>query len=200
MTSPSEGAEHTEPFQQPSRTPLFIFVYGMMGNLTAAETNWHPCAVSQPRQAKQGRAECVCVFTPFLGFWQAWVGGRMERMARLWAKFAVPWAIMVRLCLKSTQDIIGGNSLTCLSAVITSLSSILNQVLSLTASCVQHVCSAALVPMRHVNFHSVFNLFQRPINLSTSSLNGTYSNTLHFLLQSVAWLIFAQYLFNVSDI
>lgn len=39
MTSPSEGAEYTEPFQQPSRTPLFIFVYGMMGNLTAAETN-----------------------------------------------------------------------------------------------------------------------------------------------------------------
>lgn len=39
MTSPSEGAEYTEPFQQPSRTALFIFVYGMMGNLTAAETN-----------------------------------------------------------------------------------------------------------------------------------------------------------------
>lgn len=39
MTSPSEGAEYTEPFQQSSRTPLFIFVYGMMGNLTAAETN-----------------------------------------------------------------------------------------------------------------------------------------------------------------
>lgn len=26
MTSPSEGAEYTEPFQQSSRTPLFIFV------------------------------------------------------------------------------------------------------------------------------------------------------------------------------
>lgn len=35
MTSPSEGVDYSEP----SRTPLFIFVYGMMGNLTAAETN-----------------------------------------------------------------------------------------------------------------------------------------------------------------
>lgn len=69
----------------------------------------------------------------------------------------------------------------CLSAVITSLSSILNQVLSLTASCVQHVCSEAFVPVRHVNFHSVFNLFQRPINLSTLSLNDAHSDTLNVL-------------------
>lgn len=39
MTSPSEGVDYSEPFQPPSRTPLFIFVYGMMGNLTATETN-----------------------------------------------------------------------------------------------------------------------------------------------------------------
>ncbi len=131
MTSPSEGAEYTEPFQQSSRMPLFIFVYEMMGNLTAAETNWHPCAASRPRQT---RPVCVCI-RPVFGVWLHWAGGRMERMARLWAKFAVPWPIMVRLCLKLKQDIIGGNSLMCLSAMITSFSTILNQVLSVTASC-----------------------------------------------------------------
>lgn len=84
---------------------------------------------SQPARVR------LCI-RPVSGVWPPWAGGgRMERMARLWAKFAVPWPIMVRLCLKLKQDIIGGNSLMCLSAMITSFSTILNQVLSVTASC-----------------------------------------------------------------
>lgn len=87
MTSPSEGAEYTEPFQQSSRTPLFIFVYGMMGNLTAAETNWHPCAASRPRQT---RPVCVCVFILFLWFgctgqgveWKGWRGCEQSLLFR----------------------------------------------------------------------------------------------------------------------
>ncbi len=88
---------------------------------------------SQPATPDQASVR-VCI-RPVFGVWLLWAGGRMERMARLWAKFAVPWPIMVRLCLKLKQDIIGGNSLMCLSAMITSFSTILNQVLSVTASC-----------------------------------------------------------------
>lgn len=88
---------------------------------------------SQPTTPDQASVR-VCIH-PVSVVWLHRAGGRMERMARLWAKFAVPWPIMVRLCLKMKQDIIGGNSLMCLSAMITSFSTILNQVLSVTASC-----------------------------------------------------------------